>query len=307
MRKLERYFNHEDFDIETEVETGNDDFVYGNYVDWDSFRKENEESLIEYFDVLLPWEKEISVSEYYDLINQDYFKNTSIIEDYDLDQLPLIEEADNISEVIIQFPSFNGRIISDIFDYFGVPSGVEYEYELPENLQYWHNMLKVDEDEYEYYKSNPIKFIDFENTINEIKEKVVDASDDLSKKSLILSSMIISESLFKSILVEKIPNETNISEFSKNILTSEINKKLRGNVKIRNGLFKELFGERAPEQMWTNLRNSLAHDIESSTIEGENILFNNLKTNEENSFSIEELFAKQLEFGQALQNIMESI
>lgn len=306
---MEIYFNHKDFDIEVEVETGNDDFVYGNYVDWDSFREENKEELIEYFDVSLPWEKELSVTEYCDLINQGCFKNTSIIEDYDLDRLPLIEQASNISEVIIEFPPFDNKIISDIFDYFGVPSGMEFEYELPEELQYWHNMLNddYDEDEYEYYKTNPLQFIDFENTINEIKEKVCDASDDLSKKSLILSSMIISESLFKSILVEKIPDETNISEFSKKILTKEINKKLRGNVELRNGLFKELYGEKAPEQTWTNLRNSLAHDIESSTIEDQNVLFINLKTNEENNFSIDEIFSKQLEFGQELQNIMKSI
>ncbi|MDO4778314.1 MAG: hypothetical protein Q4A42_02015 [Tissierellia bacterium] len=50
-------FNPRDWDIETEVEMGHDDFVYGNYVEWDRFRHKNEEGLLEYFGVELPWSK----------------------------------------------------------------------------------------------------------------------------------------------------------------------------------------------------------------------------------------------------------
>jgi len=47
-------FNPRDWDINREVETGSDDFVYGNYVEWDRFRRENEEALLDYFGIELP-------------------------------------------------------------------------------------------------------------------------------------------------------------------------------------------------------------------------------------------------------------
>ena len=87
------------------------------------------------------------------------FENTSIIEDWDLNKLKVLTQESNISKIIIQFPNRNdnnsNEVVSAIFDYYEVPSGVEYEYELPEKLQYWHTMLEDDyfENEYEYYKT----------------------------------------------------------------------------------------------------------------------------------------------------------
>ncbi len=48
-------FDPKDWGINPDVEVGNDGFAYGNYVDWDSFRRENEEELLDYFGVDLPW------------------------------------------------------------------------------------------------------------------------------------------------------------------------------------------------------------------------------------------------------------
>lgn len=64
-------------------------------------------------------------------------------------------------------------------------------------------MLENDylENEYEYYKKYPLKFRTYEQTIFDIQSKVSNSFDDLSKKSLILSSFIISESLLKSAIV----------------------------------------------------------------------------------------------------------
>ena len=42
-------FNIEDWEIDVEQETGNDDYIYGNYVDWDEFRTTEEENLLSYF------------------------------------------------------------------------------------------------------------------------------------------------------------------------------------------------------------------------------------------------------------------
>lgn len=70
----------------------------------------------------------------------------------------------------------------------------------------------------------------------------------------------------------------------------EINNKLRGNVNKRNELFKELFNKKAPKQEWVQLRNSLAHDIESPTINGENITYTNSNDNKYYTFKLDDLF-----------------
>ncbi|MCB5953341.1 hypothetical protein LI951_14825 [Enterococcus sp. BWT-B8] len=153
---MKRIFNHKDFDIETEVDIGHDDFVYGNYVDWDRFRQECEIEILEYFEIYLPWGKEISIEEYFAFISQDCFTDSSMISDFSLDSLPVQGTADSISEIVIEFPRRNRDMISAIFDYHEVPSGFEQEYELPEELQYWPNIIEEEYDEYDYYMNNPI-------------------------------------------------------------------------------------------------------------------------------------------------------
>lgn len=66
-------------------------------------------------------------------------------------------------------------------------------------------MLENDriENEYEYYKKYPLKFITYEQTISDIHSKVTNSCNTLTQKSLILSSFIISESLLKSVIVKK--------------------------------------------------------------------------------------------------------
>lgn len=305
-------FNHKDFHIETEIETGHDDFIYGNYVDWDRFRKENEDELIEYFDIHLPWGEELTIFEYANFIKQPVFADTSILENYDLMNLPVSKQGQIVNKIRIQFPYPNvntsDAINSEIFDFFKVPSGIEFEFELPDDLQYWHNLLMDDyfEDEYKYYQKYPLEFRDYKQTILEIHSKVNSISDPLTKKSLVLSSLIISESLLKSIIVNKVPIEVEFSKFSQEILSDEINKKLRGNVEEKNNLFKKLFNKKAPKQNWVNLRNSLAHDIESPTIIEKDILFTNLKENKKEAYSIDKLFEEQIEFHKELQAIIDT-
>ena len=304
-------FNHEDWDIQPEVETGNDDFVYGNYFDWDTFRKDEEENLLVSFDVDLPWGEELTWEEYSDFLNQEVFEHTSIVNDWGLDNLKIIKQGSYLSELMLQFPSRNDAnsddIVSAILDYYVVPSGTDYEYDLPEDLQYWHSMLKNDflEYEYDYYKNYPLTFREYEQTMADIQSKVSASLDALTKKSLLLSSFIISESLLKSAIVDKIPVESNVSDFSKEILSKEIDNKLRGSIDKRNELFKKLFNKKAPKQEWVHLRNSLAHDIESSTIQGEEITYTSLNDGKEYTFKFGDLFHQQKVFYNELKVIID--
>lgn len=48
-------------------ETGTDDIIYGNYVEWDRFREDYEEELLAEAGIELPWGKILSMQEYNDL------------------------------------------------------------------------------------------------------------------------------------------------------------------------------------------------------------------------------------------------
>lgn len=284
-------FDPRDWDIETEVETGNDDFVFGNYVEWDRFRDENEEELLDYLGVDLPWGKSLTLHEYIDFISQDIFQKTNLIQEYIEDKLLMENTSELLYDISIKFIERNNEVsdnlISNIFDYYGVPSGMEYEYELPEYLRYWQDDFS--DFDYDNYKKYPIKVEKYEHTINCIFNDIDSATEQLIKKSLVLSSLIITESMFKSVIVEKIPKDNEISEFGKEIIQSEINNILRGNNEGRNKLFNKLYKKKAPSQNWINLRNSLAHDIESSSIIKDEIKYLNLKTDMEEKYLISSL------------------
>lgn len=301
-------FNLEDWDIEPELDINRDDLIYGNYVDWNRFRIENEENLLDYFEIYLPWSKKLSVSEYIEFISQDFFKNTNLLDKYEFNELLICKQGSKLSDLQIQFVNREGidskSLVSDIFDYYGVPIGVDYEQELPEELQYWSNQLEGDylDNEYEYYKSYPIEIVDYIDTISEIELKINNCSDELVIKSLILSSLIISESLIKSIIANKLPKEKDLSDFSKKIIEKAINDKLR-KFEGRNELFKDVFGVKSPKQDWINLRNSLAHDIESSKLTEGKITYVTLKGNE-HFYEIEKLFKNLSQFSEDLQAII---
>jgi len=296
-------FNFEDWDIEPEIETNGDDLVYGHYVDWDAFREENEESLLDYFGVNLPWNQELTVIEYVRFVTQRFFQNTTLIEKYNFDKLPIYKQGNELSNLTIQFVDRDdidsNSLIADIFDYYGVPSETQYEKELPKELQYWSGQDYLD-NEYEYYRIHPIEIIDYKNTISEIQSKINNSKDELVIKSLILYALIISESLIKSIISNNLPQEKDLSEFSKNIIEKAINDKLTKN-DGRNELFNAIFKNKAPKPKWLKLRNFLAHDIESSDLSKGKISYMTLK-GDKAFYEIDKLFKELLEFSEELEN-----
>ena len=165
-------------------------------------------------------------------------------------------------------------------------------------------MVDSSESELLAYINYPIEVNLFDEKINYIFSRIEATSDELTKKSLLLAAFSITESMFKSVIVNKIPKENNISDFSKKILALEIDKKLRGKIEVKNKLFKELYNTSAPQQNWINLRNSLAHDIESSSIRNEQITYLNLKTKNEETCLLSELKNSLMDFFDNIKNIL---
>lgn len=164
------------------METGHDDFIYGNYVDWDTFRDQEEENLLAYFDVLLPWGKELTISEYLNFVSQEVFIFAPhIIEAFNILELPISKTDTNLSEIRIQFPDKKSIeydfIISEIFDVYEVPSRTAFEHDLPENLQYWTSMIGDGLNEYDYYKRFPFEFSTYIGTLSNIRSKINNISD----------------------------------------------------------------------------------------------------------------------------------
>lgn len=282
--------------VTVDVEMGKDEYAQGIYIDWDDLRIKKEIELLLSFDIEIPWEEDLSLSEYMNFLDQEVFNETTIVEDFGLNNLEMINQADTNSETRIKFlersHDNSSKLVSAIFDYFEVPSGIDYEI----NRDYY----------YEIYKKNPLNLTSHERTINEIYEKVGNTVDSLTKKSLILSSFIITESLLKSTISSKVPDETEVTSFSSRILKDEIDEILMGSDEERKKLFRKLFSVPAPDQPWKNLRTSLAHDILSPKIEDNLITYTIYKNRKEKKVTenIDELFEKLMNFHNELKEIV---
>ena len=137
--------------------------------------------LVDYFGVELPWGKSLTLQEYVDFISQEIFQNTNLCKEYLENELLMDNTGAHLYNASIKFIERKSKIsdslVSSIFDYYKVPSGTDYECELPEYLRYW----KEDFSGFEYdnYRKHPIKVEKYEEIINDIFNKVGSNTDEL--------------------------------------------------------------------------------------------------------------------------------
>ena len=298
-------FNHEEFDIEPEIETGNEGQAYGNYVNWDEFRTTQEEEILEYFDIYLPWDEKICLEDYMRFLNQPLIEEfPELLTEDCFDTLEYNDESKVINNISILFPTKRYSVINEIFDLCGVPSGTDYEENLPEDLQYWPAILAYDiSDDYQYFLNSSFSLENHRDMLEEIKDKIYKTDDELIKKSLLLTTMIFSEILLKSLISKKLPDTEEIDSINKKILNKAINKKLRGSIDDLRGFFKEVYGKTAPTLKWTLLRNSLTHEFNNCTIQGKTVSYKNQLDQIEN-YNLEVLFQEQEIFNSTLAEII---
>lgn len=282
-------------------ETGTDNIIYGNYIEWDRFREAYGDELLLSEGGKLPWGKRLTFDKYNELIFNFIAEYKLKLSDFLKDEITFYSETEYLYDIIVNFiereTEVGNLIVSKLLDFYGVPSGTGYEngVDFPTELTYSHMMI-YDENELMMYYRYPIDFEDYENKINDIFQKIKNTSDNLIKKSLLLSSFIITESMFKSSIVEKIPRELYGPEYVQKITKKAIDKKLRGSVEERRILFKDVYNRQAPSLSWNDLRNSLAHDIEASQIENDIISFTILRNGKIVEMSIAELRRQQIDF-----------
>ena len=296
-------FNYKDWIEEINYyvyeEIGSDDIIHGNYIEWESFRRDYEEELLSSAGFEIPWGKSISVKTYNELIGDlpekciDYLRDEVVVLSSD-EEITFIERDSEIGDLIV----------SEILDEYDVPSRTQYEYELPNELTYYYNNS---EDEVLLFQTYPIELDGYKSSIEQVYTEFSKANSDLIKKSLVLSSLIITENMFKSVIVTKIPDdrERGISNFGQNIIQKEIDRILRGNTEGKNHLFKKLYGINAPSQNWNQLRNALAHNIEDCTISENEIEYLNVRTVERETYKVRTLISDLFEFSESLKKIID--
>lgn len=298
-------FNYRDYDFEdyTLVEEGSEGFIYGNYVDFPRFRQEREEELLSDAGADIPFGENMSIEEYIDII----YDLKRLINVYIFNQLKekvfggafsfnnhsvvkFIDRDDNLAEELVNY----------ILDNYGVPNDYVYEHDLPDYLKYWYDE-DYDQELLEYLLS-PIEFDYYKREVENIFELIGKEINRITIKSLILSSLVLAESLLKSVIIIGLPNDDEISLFYKEIISDKIDKDLKY-FNSRNALFRKIYGEKAPKQAWKDLRNALAHDIGKAKIENNIIKFYNMNVKNDDAYDINQLRIDLLEFGNNLRCI----
>lgn len=302
-------FNTNEIDIEVYTETNKDGFVFGNVVDFDEVRQHSMDDILDSLDIYFPWGEELNIEDYFGFINQTIFleyPDLLTLSDSYLIDMTVVHNGSTLYDIVLQFPDRDdpgmNDVINEIFDFCDVPSGVIYEDDLPVELQFWPQYNE--DDDYELYRKVPVSFEGHMRTIEAINNKIIEFSDHIIKKSLILSALSTSEYLLKSVIVNQTSNMEISHKFAHKIFTEALNKKLRGSIDEIRKVFKDLYEYDAPIMDWAPVRNALAHEMENTQIYDDTIKYNNLKKDTIEECSIKELIQKQRNFNNELKNII---
>lgn len=127
-------FNTKEWDEEIRVflyqEIGSEEETYGNYIDWDEFRQANETELLAAAGIEIPWGQILSKDKYEELLSN--------LSNYGIESIEVLNENSDGKIKFFEQNSEDGKyIITICLDNYGVPSGKEYENDLPEEYKYW--------------------------------------------------------------------------------------------------------------------------------------------------------------------------
>lgn len=127
-------FNTKEWDEEIRVflyqKTGSEEEIYENYIDWDEFRKANETELLAAAGIEIPWGQILSKDEYEELLSN--------LSNYGIESIDVLTENSDGKVKFFEQNSEDAKyIITICLDNYGVPSGTEYEIDLPEEYKYW--------------------------------------------------------------------------------------------------------------------------------------------------------------------------
>lgn len=301
------------FDIEELIEilgahedtvTGNDGFMYQNYLEFPSLENVDFEIiqlLMNDLGVDIKFEKEIEWTEINNYINSFPDISLSIFKvhdedgnEYSLDELTLIS------------PSYEELhpFILDLLRDAGVPEGTIYELEdetFPERRKLWFDP----EQEYLMYQLHSIHLNQYQSNLDDIRKEIKDSNNDITKKALLFSAFVYTESLTKSLIsnsFEDLTNDIN-NEKIKNFFEKYISRQLE-RTDNRKKLTKDFLAISIDNIPHKDLRDLLAHDIGSPTISSNVIKFKSKAGNDE--LDINDIIDKLEEYSSNLYDNLNS-
>lgn len=248
------------------LEIGNDDIIYGSYIEWPSLEELDDETI------------------------RDLLSYLNI-------DIPLLE-----TEGV--FTDDDKEKIFELLREYGIPEGTEYENggmdDYPESFKYYDSF---EDEEYLFYKNFRIPHEKYREEILEIKTMIKSQQLPLVQKSLLLAAFVYTESYVKSIIGKRIPDKnSNIrNENFINMIHKYIKNKLT-TTQGRKELFKELYNQKLPNIPNTAIRNVLAHDIPDVELKDEIIKYLDKEGNFQ-KISIDRIFDELQNYSNKLEKI----
>ena len=151
----------------------------------------------------------------------------------------------------------------------------------------------------------------YKENIKQIIKKYEENKDPLVKKSLILAAFSICESYlvdFIKLEIGKKDGNPKIWDVEpKSIIENNGRKKILDKLKKfqeRKGIFKQLFENKLsfPSEQQQELRNTLAHDVTTPTLDNNIIFYTNIKSGEEKEEDVSQLMKSILNFADLLES-----
>lgn len=237
-------------DPNEDVETGNDDFIFGSYVEWPDLESVDDEQLDE---LLAIWDINFSSEDVNGYISD-------VVED---------ATAADISRAI-----FRGVAVKRLREN-NFPEGIVYEADMddeyPVDMKYWdyQNYLDSEEAEFEYLYTHPMSYIEYKSQLNKLMEEFEKSNSDLVKSGLIFQLLASAEYYEKSTILNIWENKkSKIAEVFDTDQFVKIALKQLYSAKNRSKAYKLLTGKKLPPlpSNLQDLRNSLAHAPSNSKL-----------------------------------------
>ncbi|MFK3433469.1 hypothetical protein LOQ52_08635 [Staphylococcus aureus] len=273
-----------------DIESSKDGFVYGGYIDWpslDDYEDFQVEEVMSLLGIDIPFGSSINPFEFYEILKIIQNSEEELYEAI-CDEAIIIKEDEEVStedfinsimDYEVQIPTVDRlkSSITELFEKYEIPQGIQYEYDegMPESSKYW--SLEMDED---LYFIKEINFNEYKNEIDKIKYKILNEEDELVKKSLMLTIFVLSESYVSSLIVSNLPerDENLIDKAYEKIIQQYISK----NIRTRNGrkeLVNKFYNTDLPEIPHTKLRDALAHEINKVDLKNNRFKYDNSRGN----------------------------
>lgn len=286
-----------------ELEIGHDEFVYGSYVVWPPLESCDDDQLallLDYFGIEIPFGETQSIQA---LAADAFGVNLDIVREAD---------PDSGEVTFCTLDEAKPRILNFLREQ-GVPEGTVSEYDMddsyPDHLRYFTSKHLWDDPEMDYYTQTPITLTEYLQHIDDVKIVFGKTDDKLTKCSLILSALIFAECYVKSTITNQLNSVLPyISKvFDRDTFMRRANQQMRR--EDGQGLFHRLLfaGRKLPQTPCWDIRNSLAHSIDTAECKLENgteILTYLDSSSTRVSINVEEIFSKLSDF--RLPNHQES-